>query len=547
VPSGKPTLRIRLRSEPTEPHSVDFSAMGRFRIGRDPACQVQLASPLVSRMHAEVRLHAGSWHVEDLGSTNGLILNGTPLEAGELRDGDRLQLGKGAPVLLVSLEEGGAVEEPVNREYPIEPDGVEIEDAQDRTVEPTEPRESAGHGPASDPGPSPPQPETDRAYSLTEIEERYLNPQSDQPAGQRTQFIRMAFAQVQKRERKKTRLILGVVGLLLLASAAYGVFQRQRVRELDRQAAEFFRLMKSYEVQLVALRQEAERTGSPGLMGQLDAIESARREARESYDAFVRERGIYRRLRTDEERLIYETARLFGESEIEISNSFIEAVLNEIQGYWLSPVGQARFLGALERAERNGYTGRIVDVLRSRGVPPEFFYLALQESEFSVTAVGPETRWGRAKGMWQFIPSTAERYGLNPGSRTGTEEADPNDERLDFDLSTDAAARYLRDLHGILTQASGLLVMAAYNWGEHRILPRLENLPEPRDVFREEFSGVPMDPASRNYWRFLVEYEDRMPPQTKEYVLRIFAAAVIGRDPGHFGLEINNPLAPYLD
>ena len=70
-------------------------------------------------------------------------------------------------------------------------------------------------------------------------------------------------------------------------------------------------------------------------------------------------------------------------------------------------------------------------------------------------------------------------------------------------------------------------------------------MPEPRDVFREEFSAIPNNPASRNYWTFLSEYEDRMPEETKDYVIKIFSAAVIGRDPQHFGLDIQNPLAPY--
>jgi len=342
-------------------------------------------------------------------------------------------------------------------------------------------------------------------------------------------------------------LVLASVGLLLVISASYGIYQRQRVRAIERQASEFFQLMKSYEVQLVALRQQLEESGSPALAQQLTALDSARRNAMESYEAFVRERGLYRRLRTQEERLIYETARVFGESEFEISNSFIQAVLAEIRDYWLSGGGRARLLGAIRRAEENGYTDGIIESLTSRGVPPEFFYLALQESEFNARAVGPETRWGRAKGMWQFIPATAERYGLSVGSRTNTAEADPNDERLDFALATDAAARYLRDLHGILTQASGLLVMAAYNWGEHRVLPRLEDLPEPQEVFREEFAGVPTNPAARNYWTFLTEYGDRMPEETKQYVIRIFAAAVIGRDPGYFGLNVENPLGRYVN
>ena len=149
--------------------------------------------------------------------------------------------------------------------------------------------------------------------------------------------------------------------------------------------------------------------------------------------------------------------------------------------------------------------------------------------------------------MWQFIPSTGERYGLDPGPLSETAQRDPSDDRQDFALASDAAARYLRDLHGVLTQASGLLVMAAYNWGEHRVAPRLESLPTPRDVFQAEFAEVPTNPSSRNYWTFLSEYGDRMPDQTKDYVIKIFSAAVIGQAPEHFGFEFGNPLEPYAN
>jgi hypothetical protein len=383
--------------------------------------------------------------------------------------------------------------------------------------------------------------------SLEEIEEKYLNPASKQPAGQHTQMIRVAYDRIRKKQRKKSTLALGSVLALLLVSVGYGLYQRHRVRVLDQRATEVFRTIKSYEVQLVGLRQLAEESGSPELETQLARIDSLRKEVIADYDGYVQERGLYRSLGSTEEALILRTARIFGESEFAISGGFVQAVLGEIEGYWLSPGGRARFEQAVQRADQNGYTERIATVLRRQGVAPEFFYLALQESDFKADAVGSDTRWGRAKGMWQFIPSTAQRYGLEPGSLSDTALRDPADDRQDFGLATEAAARYLRDLHGVLTQASGLLVMAAYNWGEHRVAPRLEDLPTPRDVFQAEFAEVPSDPGSRNYWNFLREYGDRMPDQTKDYVLKIFSAAVIGQDPRHFGFSFDNPLGPWVD
>lgn len=519
---------------------LDRTFTSAFRIGRDSGCEVHVPAKLVSRFHAEVSTDAGTWWVSDLGSTNGTLLNGQPVQRGRLSDGDRIQLGAGAPTLIISVE---ALQ--TSEAVPPQTDAVGVgaggaRDLATVSAERRDPRTIDAARSASAAG------SDDPDLSLEEVEKKYFDPQSDRPAGKRTEFIRIAFAKVQKKEKRRRDLIVGSVVLLLVVAVGYGVLQSQRVRRMDRLATEFFQRMKAYEVQLVTLRQEAEASGSPELLNRLAAIDSLRMRALESYEGFVRERGLYRRLRTRDEQLIFQTARVFGESEFAVSGEFVQAVMDEIQSYWLSPSGMTRFRRAIQRAEGNGYPPEIVRTLRAQGVPPEFFYLALQESDFNEGAVGPPTRWGRAKGMWQFIPATASRYGLDPGPLSDTGSRDPEDDRQDFRLATDAAARYLRDLHGILTQASGLLVMAAYNWGEHRIAPRLANLPEPRDVFQAEFAEVPEDPASRNYWTFLSEYADRMPEETKDYVIRIFAAAVIGQDPEYFGFDFPNPLSPHL-
>jgi len=555
--NGAETPVLRLRSEPGESVTVDKTFDGPFRFGRGPECEAHVPSSHVSRVHAEAAPHDGVWWIRDLGSTNGLFLNGERIEQSQLRDGDRIQLGKGGPILGVQLGDRPQRSPSV---MPVETDslGSASSPGVPPTVQTPAPRPTPAQAvpPVAAPPPSPPpapatsspgEAPADGGLSLSEIEEKYLNPRSAQPAGQRTQMIRVAFDRVSKKQRRKSSLILGAVLVLLAGSVAYAFYQRHRVRVLDQRAADVFQTMKSYEVQLVSLRQLAEESESPGLEEQLTRIDSLRQEVMADYDGYVRERGLYRKLGSTEERLIFQTARLFGESEFAVSGSFVQAVRDEIERYWLSPGGRARFTEAVRRAQENGYTGLIVSALRRQGVTPEFFYLALQESDFKANAVGPETRWGRAKGMWQFIPTTAERYGLDPGPLAETAQPDPADQREDFALASDAAARYLRDLHGVLTQASGLLVMAAYNWGEHRVAPRLDNLPTPRDLFQAEFAEVPTNPSERNYWTFLTEYGDRMPAETKDYVIKIFSAAVIGQDPGHFGFDFANPLEAYTN
>ncbi|MGN6188595.1 MAG: FhaA domain-containing protein [Conexibacter sp.] len=72
-------------------------------IGRSRSCDVVLDDANVSRQHAEVRPRGGGWFVADLGSTNGVAVNGARIEhAHALRPGDRIELG--TTVLTFELE-----------------------------------------------------------------------------------------------------------------------------------------------------------------------------------------------------------------------------------------------------------------------------------------------------------------------------------------------------------------------------------------------------------------------------------------------------------
>jgi predicted component of type VI protein secretion system len=64
-------------------------------VGRSRDCDVVLADANVSRRHAEVRPGAaGSWTIADLGSTNGVRVNGTPVRGpAPVAPGDRIEVG----------------------------------------------------------------------------------------------------------------------------------------------------------------------------------------------------------------------------------------------------------------------------------------------------------------------------------------------------------------------------------------------------------------------------------------------------------------------
>jgi FHA domain len=81
---------------------------GQFVIGRTPDCQLSLDDPLVSRRHALLVVQQNGIFVEDLGSRNGVFVNGTKIEKVlRLKDGDVIKIG-GQEMTLHGIDEGSS-------------------------------------------------------------------------------------------------------------------------------------------------------------------------------------------------------------------------------------------------------------------------------------------------------------------------------------------------------------------------------------------------------------------------------------------------------
>ena len=129
-------------------------------------------------------------------------------------------------------------------------------------------------------------------------------------------------------------------------------------------------------------------------------------------------------------------------------------------------------------------------ILIANGIPVELKYLSVIESHLSSQVVS----WAGAAGPWQLMPAEATRLGL---------KLLPNDERMDYQKSTQAAATILRELY----QQFGdwLLVVAAYNGGAGRLSKVIEKK------------------KTKDFWA--LQYE--LPLETRNHVKKFIATHAI--------------------
>ena len=176
--------------------------------------------------------------------------------------------------------------------------------------------------------------------------------------------------------------------------------------------------------------------------------------------------------------------------------------------------GQERFGIWLSRMPK--YEAMIRRRLQQEGLPNDLIYLALIESGFSNTA----TSRARAVGMWQFMKATGKLYGLRVDRWV--------DERRDPYKATDAAARHLKDLTDRF--GSHYLAAAAYNAGAGRVSRGLVRLPD------DDSDTLPSDAT------FFRLYDTKLlRRETKDYVPKLIAAAMIAKDPARYGFAALPP------
>ncbi len=175
-------------------------------------------------------------------------------------------------------------------------------------------------------------------------------------------------------------------------------------------------------------------------------------------------------------------------------NSRVESWINYFCGR-----GRVYFSRYLERSEY--FIPYIAPLLKQNQLPEDLVYLAMIESGFNNLARSS----AKAVGPWQFISATGKRYGLMVNWWV--------DERRDIRKSTLAAVEYLRDLYNMFQ--SWELAAAAYNAGEAKVARAVRRF------------------GTKDFW--VISRHSFLRPETRDYVPKIIAAAIISKNRGLFG------------
>jgi len=435
-----------------------------FHIGRDSANDIVVDDVRVSTRHATVSLIDGKWFIEDLDSSNGTFVEGERITRYRLSGTKKVRLGFDGPRLELTV--GGDQDAP-------------------RSTVISQPSES-------------------------QVLDRLLGEDAPADMSRHTRLLRQVLRKDRSRLARRYLVALAAITAVALIAIVVVYAQRKQLERARLAAAEVFYAMKALELEVDQLQLDS---------AEIREYRQRQDEMRQIYMDYLQELGVYGGDTPEDIQLIYQVIHRFGESEVNVSKDFV----NEVKRYidrWRS---SGRLSEAMNRAREHGYAQDIADIMLEYNMPPEFFYLGLQESGLKLEAVGRETRYGIAKGPWQLMPETARAYGLRIGPLVGVPRFDPEDDRHILDVSTRVAARHLRFIYTTDAQASGLLVMASYNWGQGNVVPLIQSMPE--------------NPRERNFWTLLDQHGDKIPAETYGYVFNIVSAAVIGENPSLFGFD----------
>ena len=450
---------------------------GSTRVGRSAESDIIVHGPntaTVSAQHVEIGKENGTWRIRDTGSTNGTFLNGERVTEAELSGESIIRLGNDGPEFCFVIEEVVASE--LDSTLVI-PEGIlQVQ------MRPEPAPEADGHG-----------------GLLLDAVRRARHARIRGLGDQTMTLMRDMLHQALQRSSRRFRIAIWVLAVALALISSFGYWKIMRLKS-DKAAID--QRIQEIEARLVKTetREQTDR-----LISQLDAYEG---EA-QSLQSSLLYRSLYRVGGRPKEDFVTQEVRTlmaeFGAEVYSIPPEFIERVKAHIEAYQ----GPDRPHMARALNEAKPQIATMQQILVQEQLPPDFAYVPVVESAVS----SGQTSAAGAAGPWQFTAATARAFGLRVDGTV--------DERKDLRKSTHAAARFLRQLLlDFGTGSSVMLALAAYNLGPTRV--KLAVIKEVQDPIKQ-----------RNFWYL---YRARaLPAETREFVPKVFAAIVIGRNPERFG------------
>jgi membrane-bound lytic murein transglycosylase D len=180
----------------------------------------------------------------------------------------------------------------------------------------------------------------------------------------------------------------------------------------------------------------------------------------------------------------------------------IPVVVNPWVEKWMRYfLGSGQKWYARYQSRRSRYEPMMLSLLAEAGLPRDLIFLSMIESGFSNQA----RSYASAVGLWQFMAPTGRAYGLRIDYWA--------DQRVDPEASTRAAIAYLKDLYEL--QGDWYLAWASYNAGPGRVNRAMKRH------------------GTRNFW--VLAEQDTLHEETRNYVPKILAAAILGKHPERYG------------
>lgn len=484
-----------------------------IQIGRAADCDLRFDVRLdtkVSGHHAHIVLQQGGYWLVDTGSTNGTTVNGERVVKQLLKTGDRIVFGSpGGPEVEVAVEVAAPrrreTSDQVRTEFAMMDPGVaqayEAKQEAERlaSVLKTRLRDSSAS-------------ELVDAAAQRVAEERVKA--GKEHSGHSMFILAGTFHQVssvvkEKTRRKWVRVVLAVAGVAAIAVLVMGIvifFQHKRIAQMLSQK-------QAIDAEILAVEEQMQEETDPTRLAELEDILAILSGSAEQ--------TLARLTRSDSSAAVAASAGDTLEQDIRRILAKFSA-----STYAIPPIFKHRLQYHIDQlvsspptlrtiyARRQRYWPVITKEFNALGLPEEMAYVAWAESQFDSDA---ESDAG-ARGMWQMTVTTAQSLGLTVGGGV--------DERIDVARQTHAAARHLANLLAEFGEDSFMLAMASYNRGEAGVRRALHQVAQEAGGFRKD---------KRDFWHL---YRlKKLPEETREYVPKVLAAAIVCSNPQRYGLE----------